>query len=240
MKARVFTLALVMSAACLFCLLGTGCNPPGKPMQQVESRPDQLADFDALYTQNCAACHGEHGKGGAAISLANPVYLATAGTDTIKRITAAGVSGTAMPPFGRAAGGLLTDRQITILAEGMERVWGSPQADLLPYTATAAGDHGRGRAAYAAYCARCHGADGTGMSAMHTGSIVDPSYLALVSDQGLRSTIIAGLPDQGMPDWRSDAIGPNSRAMSEQEVTDVVAWIASHRVAAPGQPYQQP
>jgi hypothetical protein len=25
--------------------------------------------------------------------------------------------------------------------------------------------------------------------------------------------------------------------MSEQEVTDVVSWLASHRVATPGQPY---
>ncbi len=234
MRAHAFTFALVASAACLF---GTGCNPPGKPTQQVESRPDQLADFDMLYKQNCAACHGEHGKGGVAISLANPVYLATAGVDTIKRVTAAGVRGTAMPPFGKAAGGMLTDRQITILAEGMERAWGHPESDVLPYAATARGDAGRGHAAYANFCARCHGADGTGVSAMHTGSIVDPSYLDLVSDQGVRSIIIAGLPDQGMSDWRSDAAGLG--AMSEQQVTDIVVWIASHRVAAPGQPYEQ-
>jgi hypothetical protein len=25
--------------------------------------------------------------------------------------------------------------------------------------------------------------------------------------------------------------------MSDQEVTDVVSWLASHRVATPGQPY---
>jgi len=27
------------------------------------------------------------------------------------------------------------------------------------------------------------------------------------------------------------------KPMSDQEVTDVVAWLASHRVEAPGQPY---
>lgn len=84
--------------------------------------------------------------------------------------------------------------------------------------------------------------DGTGQTAnkeMQTGSIVDPAYLALVSSQGLRSIIIAGRPDQGMPDWRSDITGANARFMTDQEITDTVAWIISHRIATPGQPYQQ-
>jgi cytochrome c oxidase cbb3-type subunit 3/ubiquinol-cytochrome c reductase cytochrome c subunit len=58
---------------------------------------------------------------------------------------------------------------------------------------------------------------------------VDPSYLALVSDQSLRSTIIAGRPDQGMPDWRSDISGAGSGTMTDQEITDVVAWLAAQR-----------
>jgi cytochrome c oxidase cbb3-type subunit 3/ubiquinol-cytochrome c reductase cytochrome c subunit len=51
--------------------------------------------------------------------------------------------------------------------------------------------------------------------------------------------IIAGQPEQGMPDWRSDAIGANSRPISDEEITNIVAWIATHRIAAPGQPYPQ-
>ena len=75
---------------------------------------------------------------------------------------------------------------------------------------------------------------------LHTGSLVDPAYLALISDQGLRSLIIAGQSGEGMPDWRSDITGAGSRAMADQEVTDIVAWLASHRVASPGQPYVHP
>jgi cytochrome c oxidase cbb3-type subunit 3/ubiquinol-cytochrome c reductase cytochrome c subunit len=71
-----------------------------------------------------------------------------------------------------------------------------------------------------------------------TGSIVDPAYLALMSDQSLRSTIIVGRPDEHMPDWRTDASDPNTRAMTDQEITDTVAWLASKRIATPGQPYQ--
>jgi cytochrome c oxidase cbb3-type subunit 3/ubiquinol-cytochrome c reductase cytochrome c subunit len=69
---------------------------------------------------------------------------------------------------------------------------------------------------------------------------VDPAYLALISDQGLRSLIIAGQPQEDMPDWRSDISGAGSRAMTEQEITDTVAWLACHRVATPGQPYMHP
>jgi cytochrome c553 len=71
------------------------------------------------------------------------------------------------------------------------------------------------------------------------GSIVDPAYLALVSDQYLRSTIIAGQSEQGMPDWRSDLTGSNARPMTDQEISDIAAWIASHRIATPGEPYPQ-
>jgi cytochrome c oxidase cbb3-type subunit 3/ubiquinol-cytochrome c reductase cytochrome c subunit len=55
-----------------------------------------------------------------------------------------------------------------------------------------------------------------------------------MSDQGLRTIVIAGRPELHAPDWRGYVKG---KPMSDQEVTDVVAWLASHRVEAPGQPY---
>ena len=68
----------LLSTLCLGCI---GCmNAPGRPAPGPEvPRPDQVMDFATLYKQNCAGCHGENGKNGAAISLANPVYLAVAG-----------------------------------------------------------------------------------------------------------------------------------------------------------------
>ena len=76
-----------------------------------------------------------------------------------------------------------------------------------------------------------HGADGRGGEA---GSVVDPSFLALVSDQMLRTSVIAGRPDLGKPDWRGNS---PTRAMTNQEISDVVAWMAAKRVPFPGQPY---
>ena len=65
--------------------------------------------------------------------------------------------------------------------------------------------------------------------AIRTGSLVEPAYLSLISDQGLRSLIVAGQPDQGMPGSTSDLSGDGARPMTDQEITDVVAWLASHR-----------
>jgi mono/diheme cytochrome c family protein len=214
-----------------------GCDAmPGRPkLESVEVRPDQVKSFAALYSKNCAGCHGPEGRGGAgAIGLANPVYLAIADDAVIRRATADGVAGTLMPPFARSAGGMLADAQIGVLVGGI-RGWARPDAlegaKAPPYSG-GGGDVARGAGVFAASCASCHGEGGTGGA--KAGSVVDGSFLGLVSDQSLRTTIMAGRPDIGQPDWRSDAPG---RALTAQDVSDVVAWLAAQRPALPGQPY---
>src|SRR5205807_8720410 len=91
-----------------------------------------------------------------------------------------------------------------------------------PYSTSAAGDADRGADVYATFCSRCHGAGGRG--GPQASSIVDASYLSLVSNQGLRTTVIAGRPDLGAPDWRGNVPG---RPMTSEEVSDVVAWLAA-------------
>ncbi len=239
---------LSLLAASLLCAATFGCNSaPGRPKAGPEVlRPDEVQDFATLYKQNCAACHGENGRQGAAASLANPEYLALAGENSLLQVTSLGVPGTLMPAFAQSAGGMLTDRQIHSLVDGMMKQWG--KADALagqnppPYAAATAGDAQQGQQVFATYCARCHGADGKGATARDAGakterklgSIVDPSYLALVSNQSLRTMTIVGIPDEGMPDWRGDLL---SHPMTDKEVTDVVAWLASQRSPYPGQPY---
>lgn len=235
-----YVLALAAAALAL-----VGCSRiPGRPGPGPEVvRPDEVLDFPTLYKANCAACHGENGRNGAAISLANPVYLAVAGEDNLRHITANGISGKLMPPFAKSAGGMLTDQQVQVLAHRMMQQWAKPDlpagSSLLPYKSTLAGDASRGQEAFGTFCARCHGARGEGSTddakskTGRIGSIVDGSYLALISDQGLRSITIAGRPDEGMPDWRTDG----TQAMTDQQVSDIVVWLASKRTRDPGQPY---
>lgn len=221
-----------------------GCHSiPGKPLPGSEAkRPDRVVDFATLYKENCSACHGEDGRMGAAISLANPVYLSFAGAGNLQRITAAGVPAKLMPAFGKTSGGMLTDQQIQILTQGMINLWGKPSAlaSLSPiaYSATLVGDPTRGAQLFASSCSQCHGADGSGSSAAKpaTGSLIDAAYLALISDQALRSLIVAGQPDQGMPGSNQVTVHP----LTDQDVTDIVAWLSAHRIQTPGQPYPQP
>lgn len=235
----------MLSAITLAVVALAGCSRiPGRPGPGPEVlRPDEVLDFSTLYRANCAACHGENGRGGAAIALANPVYLAVAGEENLREIMAKGVAGKLMPPFAKSAGGMLTDQQIGVVARGMMEKWSRPDLfsgrTLPSYQATLPGDAARGQIAFGTFCGRCHGTEGEGSAGDlksgtgKRGSIVDGSYLALISDQALRSITIAGRPDEGMPDWRSDGAQP----MTDQQITDVVAWLASKRIAQPGQPY---
>ncbi len=216
--------------------LGSCDGLPGRPAPGPEVlRPDEILNFTTLFSQNCAGCHGAEGKGGAAVPLADPVYLAFAGDDSIRGVTANGVPHTLMPAFARSAGGMLTDPQIDVLVKGIRR-WARPGAlnGATPpaYAAAAAGDSSRGAGVYQTFCARCHGSEGKGGAGGH--SIVDGSYLALASDQDLRTTVVVGLPGLAAPDWRNDVPG---RPMTDQDVSDVVAWLAAQRSQFPGQPY---
>lgn len=220
---RIKSLAAIASMA---ALLFSGCDSlPGRPTQaELPLRPSEVTHFGALYGENCAGCHGAEGKYGAAIAMNNPVYLAIVDDASMRRVIASGVADTAMPPFAQSAGGSLTDRQIDILIAGIRRNWAGASdvaAGAPPYFSST-GDADRGAQVYAANCQTCHGPGGKG------GSVVDRSYLSLVSDQYLRTIVIVGRPELGHPDWKHDASG---QPLSAQQVSDVVAWLASRRSA---------
>ena len=225
------------ASALLAIALLTGCNSsPGRPREGSEPlAPNEVNEFRSLYAANCAGCHGPEGRGGAAIALGAPVYLAIADDKTVRNVVAHGVNGTSMPAFAQSVGGMLTDKQIDVIASGI-RSWSQPGildgANPPSYTAKSPGDSQRGAAAYKLYCASCHGQGGAGSA--KGSAIANDSFLALVSDQGLRTIVITGRPELGAPDWRGNLPG---RPMSDQEVTDVVAWLASMRAQTPGQPY---
>jgi cytochrome c oxidase cbb3-type subunit 3 len=228
-RPRLVTLAIVALLPCGACSSRLhGPEPAAVP-------PSEIVSFDVLYGQNCAGCHGVEGAGGAAIALANPVFLAIADDTVIHRTASSGVPGTPMPAFAQSAGGMLTERQIDAIVHGV-RSWAKPGAlggqTPPPYAAQAPGDPKRGADAYRTYCSSCHGADGQGNN--KASSIVNGSYLALVSDQQLRTIVIAGRPELGAPDWRGDVEG---RPMSALEISDVVAWLSSQRPEFPGRPY---
>src|SRR6266851_1463952 len=151
--------SIILLLAVVLALASGACNSaPGRPaLDSQVLPPDRVLNFDILYQQNCAGCHGVQGKGGAAVGLASPVYLAIADDATIRRVTAEGVPGTAMPAFAQSAGGLLTAEQVDVVVKGIRARWAKPttfgDVALPSYAAQAPGDAKRGASTYAVFCA---------------------------------------------------------------------------------------
>ena len=229
--AALAAFSLVMLAACN--------TPDSEPQTDSEPvAPNQLSDFGTLYAQNCAGCHGAQGRGGASIALANPVYLAIVDETAMRKVVTNGVRGTSMPAFAQSAGGMLTEQQINAITGGIFSHWGRngilDGANPPSYAAKAAGNADHGQLVFGTYCASCHGSEGGGTP--KGSAITNDSFLALVSDQGLRTIVITGRPELGAPDWRGN-VPEHPHSMTDQEITDVVAWLVSRRAQNPGQPY---
>jgi cytochrome c oxidase cbb3-type subunit 3 len=234
-------ISLLVFAASALCMVMCGCaDAPGKPLaDSTPIVPSEIVNFNVLYSENCAGCHGADGRGGAAIALGDPVYLAIADDSILRRAATNGIPGTSMPAFAQSAGGMLTEKQIDLIVRGIRERWSKPNVlsgtNPPPYSSTSPGDSSRGSQVYEKFCSSCHGVAGKGTE--KASSIVNGSLLALLNDQELRTIVIVGRPDLGAPDWRNNVSGT---AMSAQDVSDVVAWLSSQHSKFPGQPYPNP
>jgi cytochrome c oxidase cbb3-type subunit III len=202
---------------------------PGKPKQSDRWQPPEAEkNFQVLFKDNCRACHAGETNIGASISMRDPLYLAIIPHDVLRKITAEGIPGTTMPGFAKASGGELTAEQVDIIVNGILD-WGKSaqitKTNLPPYSAPL-GDANHGSEVYNRFCASCHGQVGQNGKA---GSILQPEYLQLVSDQYLRSVTIAGRPELGMPNYQNLVA---NQPMSDQDIADIVAWLVSHRNAS--------
>jgi cytochrome c oxidase cbb3-type subunit III len=230
--ARFFRASLMRTSLMLVsCFVVLGCEQlPGRPKPGPEvPRPDSVTDFATLYRENCSACHGAEGMNGPSYPLANPEYQELVDEQVLHQVVANGKPGTLMPAFAISAGGSLTDQQVDALVQGMRAAW--YKAGTLnppPYHAVLVPDTSHGAQVYATYCAGCHGVAGQ-QAKSKAGSISEPAFLSLISDQVLRTVVIAGRPDIGQPDWRNAMPG---HPMSDQQVTDVVGWLSSQRPGA--------
>ena len=219
------------------CRAATATCRAGPTPSRVELRPEEVKDFAELYRHNCSGCHGPEGKGGAALALANPVYLAIADDETLRRVTSNGVRGTSMPAFARKAGGTLTDEQIDVLVREIRSRWSQPDAlgGVTPPVYRSRSRPANRLAVKRSFRRSAPRATVRTAKADRKGAPSSTDRTSrLVSDQGLRTTVIAGRPDLGQPDWRGYVAG---RSLSSQDVSDVVAWLASQRPQYPGQPY---
>lgn len=222
----------------LSCAAGlTGCDNfsmlPGFP-KPADRRPEphHLANFDTLFHQNCRGCHGDAETVAASVPLNDPLYLATIPQERMKQIITEGIPGTQMPAMAISSGGSLTDEQVEILVKGIYAWAKTPAPTNLPPYSAPLGNVAQGAAAFGVSCAGCHGADGKGIKGK-AGAVANPAYLGLVSDQYLRTITIVGRPDLGCPSFQDRISG---RAMTNEEISDVTAWLVAQRRNEFGQP----
>ena len=238
--------ALRLSAVFAVLLLSVaGCDLPGKPDPADKPvTPDQIMDFDKLYSANCAGCHGATGKLGPAPPLNDPLFAAIIPDEELLRVIRHGRTGTPMPAFSRASGGSLTDAQVKLLADGVKSHWssGTPLQQTLPAYAVAKAeglkstpeDHAH---RWKFFSARAPAATDQTVPAARerhsrVGAINAPAFLALISDQALRRIIITGRPDLGMPTYAEKRGRPaDYQPLTSAEIDDLVALLAEWRSA---------
>jgi cytochrome c oxidase cbb3-type subunit 3 len=233
----------------LLAALAAGCDLPGRPKRADRPVPEnQVVNFDALYATHCVGCHGVDGKLGPAPPLNDPVFLAIVPNAELLRVITEGrvvtpAQKSPMPAFARDRGGPLTDAQVKALADGIKERWGpSPlKAQSLPSYLAPAGTHGankdEGARVFARACAGCHGSQGQGGKdgEQQAGAINNQAFLALISDQALRRTVITGRPDLGMPPFDgNNGRPPEFRSLSSAEIDDLVALLAYWRLTRQG------
>jgi mono/diheme cytochrome c family protein len=192
--------------------------------------PEDVIDFTTLYSQNCIACHGAGKTAAAAIAMDNQTYLNLIPAAVLRNAITNGVKGTRMPGFGEAEGGGLTEKQIDILVNGI-LAWKKPldtTTGALPAYSAPLGNPVNGQVLFSQSFEKDRPPAET---------YLNPAFLGLVSDQYLRTLVIVGIPELGYPDYRGFIPG---RALTDQEVSDVTAWLVSNRKNEYGQPLAAP
>ena len=111
-----------------------------------------------LYSDNCASCHGNDGRGGLAPALATTQFLDSADDRQIHQLISVGIPGSEMVAYSLDFGGPLTSQQIhalTVYLRSLEEV----AADNSSWRQPLAAEGLSGRDIFILGCARCHGTD---------------------------------------------------------------------------------
>lgn len=185
------------------------------------SKGTGIAAGSQLFTDNCAACHGQFGEGGpnpsrpseTIVPISSGEFLKTRDDITLSRIISQGQPDFGMSPFGSAYGGPLTDDQIDAIVAFM-RTWETNPPVTLP-TQVASGQAAlTGAQVYANICARCHGASGEGGIGP---SLADPQLQSRYTDQQLLEVIQKGREATPMVAW--------GQVLSPGQLRELVAFI---------------
>lgn len=169
----------------------------------------------ALFTSVCAPCHGLYGEGGAGPTLASVDFSQRFPVEEVHADTIENADDLSQHVWERMS--TLTGAQLDAVLNYTYSLSPSGAPAVLAPSA-AQGDSINGAVVFTDWCANCHGTDGTTVVGRNALVIVDPAYLAGVTEEHLVEVISAGFPPPDeMPEFRE--------ILSSQEMSDLLAWL---------------
>jgi len=182
-------------------------------------------DGAKLFSQNCAACHGERGTGGIGVPLALASFQATISDDYIRKSIRLGRPGRVMPAFTQ-----LSNEEVSAVVNYV-RTWNKGPA--VTYTnKPVKGNPAHGKQLFVQYCASCHGAGGVGGKGtgvtfsrprdlpIMAPALHNPGFLASATDEMIKAALMKGL--QGTP-----MISFIKAGLTEKNINDIVSYVRS-------------
>ena len=180
-----------------------------------------------IYSENCAACHGDDGQGRIGATLAKD-WSSIRPDLRIRETIERGIQGTVMPAWGQSRGGPLNDQEIDAVtlyilsweSSGPRYIYPLPTANsrlVLTPPPGVTGDPNRGAQLFTLNCALCHGAEGEG----RIGGNLNKDWPSLRPDLLVKSVIENGVEGSVMPAWSRVNGGP----LSDEDINDIVAFI---------------
>jgi len=178
-----------------------------------------------LYQQNCAACHGDAGKGGVGVPLALESFQSSITDDYLFKTIRYGRPGRVMPAFKR-----MSDVQIKSIVEYVRTF--TTHKNLKHSSKPVKGDLKLGALLYKKKCAACHGVHaeggkGTGVTfsrprdlAIIAPALANIGFLKASTDQMIKTTLINGR--KGTP-----MISFLKNGLTEKDINNIVAYIRS-------------
>lgn len=167
-----------------------------------------------LYSQYCSECHGEDGRGGKAPALNKEGLLRTVGLPYLINSITLGRTFLGCPSHG---GTIPPDgiREIAVYIKGWQKggMLPAPERDVEPEK-TARGED------LFTLCGGCHGLDGEGAMGP---PLLDPGFLASVSDTDLRRSIMWGRPGTPMKGYLKGQGG--LATLTEEEIDEIISYI---------------
>ncbi|MES0339284.1 MAG: c-type cytochrome [Anaerolineales bacterium] len=174
-----------------------------------------------LYSQYCAACHGDFGEGGANPALAGDIiapistaeYLKTRDNLTLTAVISQGQPNFGMSPFGSSFGGPLDEDEVDAIVVFIRTWEDNPPVELPPEIKSTQLPINAPEI-YASLCAQCHGQAGEGGIGP---SLRDEAVYANKSDQEIFNSVSDGHQATSMIAW--------GEVLTSDQITDVIRHI---------------